>query len=622
MRRSLADWERGEQFATPYFREQVTQFSPNSRAILEIQSARDLEVLTKIYANSVLLGDQGPDGWGIKYAREFDMTNDSKLFPPRPVWEQWGYRPDEYSRWIKGPWKPIEQLWAELGVDPDEPVPIDPACTERIEAGLASGEVAPTDRRVRCAQPPYDKLPGPRADLPPGLILSREATHYLREDEIPVVTFTDSNGKPLKIKVENEDGKKEEIEVAGPAIALPLYEGRMIGQFDFSEKGWVSGKGRGAVWRDVGWDSKSVDPQFLVGDASYQLVSPVPFGLKLTHMRVGSATNRRSAIGTAVYDVPTGDTAAIFWTYPSAFVLRLLAIFDSFVFDFITRARLVGLHLDYHVFAQNPLPKHLRGENPYLERLCAGLSMPAQRFAPHWPEGDARDVWCQLWALTERRRVEMRCTIEAITGAFFGLQTNEIGGMLTATDLPRDLMTAKSFRRTLDPKGFWRIDEDKHPEHRRTVLSLVAFRDLQEKIAACGGNVAAGIEAFCNQNNGAGWMLPETLRLADYGLGHDDRAKQPQPVRECFGPRFYDWQLAQTPEESWKECHLHARNLLGEAGYQRLLAEIEGREVPEQPGQPSAPGSGSTAPPPGMLFDPAEQTPLFARGRRGGTARD
>ena len=22
-----------------------------------------------------------------------------------------------------------------------------------------------------------------------------------------------------------------------------------------------------------------------------------------------------------------------------------------------------------------------------------------------------------------------------------------------------------------------------------------------------------------------------------------------QPVRECFGPRFYDWQLEQTPEE-------------------------------------------------------------------------
>ncbi|MGI6417644.1 MAG: Eco57I restriction-modification methylase domain-containing protein [Thermoguttaceae bacterium] len=115
MRRGLADWEKGEQFVTHYTREQVVQFSPNSRAILEIQSQRDLEVLTKIYANSVLLGDQSENGWGIQYAREFDMTNDSKLFPPRPKWEEWGYRPDEYSRWIKGPWKPVERLWAELG---------------------------------------------------------------------------------------------------------------------------------------------------------------------------------------------------------------------------------------------------------------------------------------------------------------------------------------------------------------------------------------------------------------------------------------------------------------------------------------------------------------------------
>ncbi|HRI54519.1 MAG TPA: hypothetical protein PLW65_30480, partial [Pseudomonadota bacterium] len=116
-----------------------------------------------------------------------------------------------------------------------------------------------------------------------------------------------------------------------------------------------------------------------------------------------------------------------------------------------------------------------------------------------------------------------------------------------------------------------------------TVLSLVAFHDLQAKIAECGGDGAQGIEAFCNQNDGEGWMLPETLRLADYGLGHDDRAKVHQPVRECFGPRFYDWQLAQSAEESWKECHLHARNLLGEEGYQKLLDEIAGRGRSESP---------------------------------------
>ena len=69
--------------------------------------------------------------------------------------------------------------------------------------------------------------------------------------------------------------------------------------------------------------------------------------------------------------------------------------------------------------------------------------------------------------------------------------------------------------------------------------------------------------------------LPETLWLADYGLGHDDRAKEHQPVASRLGPRFYDWQLAQSPRESWRECHIHARNLLGEAGYRQLLADLE-----------------------------------------------
>ena len=77
-------------------------------------------------------------------------------------------------------------------------------------------------------------------------------------------------------------------------------------------------------------------------------------------------------------------------------------------------------------------------------------------------------------------------------------------------------------------------------------------------------------------------MLPETLRLADYGLGHDKRAKEHQPVASRLGPRFYDWQLAQDPEESWRECHLHARNLLGGEGYSKLLNEVDAEGRGEQ----------------------------------------
>jgi len=127
---------------------------------------------------------------------------------------------------------------------------------------------------------------------------------------------------------------------------------------------------------------------------------------------------------------------------------------------------------------------------------------------------------------------------------------------------------------TLDPKGFWRVDKDKDPELRHTVLTLIAFQDLEQKIREHHGDRDAGIAAFLNQNHGEGWLLPETLRLADYGLGHDDRAQQHQPVASRLGPRFYDWQLTQTAEESWRECHLHARNLLGPTRYQQLLTDI------------------------------------------------
>ena len=85
------------------------------------------------------------------------------------------------------------------------------------------------------------------------------------------------------------------------------------------------------------------------------------------------------------------------------------------------------------------------------------------------------------------------------------------------------------------------------------------------------------------------------LRLSDYGLGHTDRVGEYQPKRECFGPRFYGWQLEQTPKDSWKECHLHARNLLGPTGYQALHDELEGKtlsttgrlkEIPSKPTSP------------------------------------
>jgi hypothetical protein len=538
MRRRLEDWEHAEEFVAPYTLAQVTRFSPKSKTILEVQSSRDLEILEKIYSNAVLLGDDGPDGWGIKYAREFDMTNDSGLFPPRPKWEEKGYRPDEYSRWLLGKWRPMGELWAELGL-----------------RALPEGE-------TRCAQPPYNRIPIPRSDVPEGIVLSRAVDAWMREDEI-------------------ED------------VALPLYEGRMIGQFDFSEKGWVSGKGRGAVWREIGWEEKRIEPQYLMSRGECVSSDKSNLGPKIAYMRISSATNARTTISTFLDRLPAGDSVFFFVPKrsPAHTAAIISTVFDTFAFDYAARRRLGGLNMSEFLMLETPLPSRTAALETVGLLATTSLSLAHHTFAGQALvlSPSTEQPWRGSWALTPRRRVEQRAKIDACIASCFGLAREDVHSVLAGCDLPTGSGESR------DPKGFWRIDKGQPPELRQTVLTLVAFDALQDCVNECEGDLANGIQDFLAQNHGQGWLLPETLRLADYGLGHDDRAKEHQPVASRLGPRFFDWQLEQNAEESWRECHLHARNLLGVEGYAALMeGALDGPEpsdeVKEREGRPASIG--------------------------------
>jgi hypothetical protein len=534
VRTRLEDWEQAETIATPYSRDQIEHFSPRSKALLEIQSKRDLEVLEKLYANSVLFGDTGPNGWNVKYAQgDFNMTSDSKLFPPRPKWEDRGYRPDEYSRWLKGDWRPISELWKELEIEP-----------------LPDGE-------RRCAQPPYDRLPIPRVDIPYGIFLSREADAWLKEQSI-------------------ED------------IALPLYEGRMIGQFDFSQKGWVSGKGRGAIWEEIPWSIKNVHPQYLMANDNYYArlqeymggeigeqedFQSILYALNtVTLVDVTSATNARTAIAACCPQLPHGHSAPILWSKDP---LLLCGVMNSICFDALMRFKVSGLHIVWSILEEGVLPSVPLSVGAILRRLICKLTLSTTHSAASVVRQSHRlDSRPRTWAITLHERTRVKLILDAVLASLFNLTRDHLVHLLRDVVYSKEKLLDRAWCKGLNPNGFWRVDKDKDPELRQTVLTLIAFHDLEEKIRACGDDREKGIEAFLKQNDGEGWMIPETLRLADYGLGHDGRAKEHQPVASLLGPRFYDWQLAQSPEESWRECRLHARNLLGEEGYKQLLAEI------------------------------------------------
>ena len=545
MRRNLEDWERAEEITIPYTLAQVDQFSPKSRAILEIQSKRDLEILEKIYANSVLLGDDGPDGWGIHYATEFHMTNDSHLFPPRPQWEAKGYRPDEYSRWLKGDWRPIEELWAELGINPTRPVPAEielenwlfdtTAGPERREAEarfvhehlLKPGDVARTEWQLRCAQPPYDRLPVPRADIPERVILSREGDAWICEERVE-------------------------------GVALPVYVGKMI---------YVGNWAASTVQNDS-TSRLDIEPDFLLGTSG--LRHDPRIGSRAVFRDISNSTNERSFVSALLPGLfPCGNKTPILelTTQELTRKLELITIFTSTIFDWSVRQRMSGTTLNWHIVESLALPS----PTPEAHRLSiqtAQIFLTGIQFAGEWLGLSGATPRAYLHACTPQERLRIITIANAVIATITGLSMSDLRHVFAECDHPRGDTSSRQ------PKGFWRIDKDKDPELRQTVLTLIALHNLESNIQTAAGDRDKGIETFLTQNHDEGWLLPKTLCLADYGLGHDDRAKQPQPVASRLGPRFYDWQLAQTTDESWRECHLHARNLLGDLGYRQLIESI------------------------------------------------
>jgi hypothetical protein len=327
------------------------------------------------------------------------------------------------------------------------------------------------------------------------------------------------------------------------ATLLPLYEGRMIGPFDASKKGWVRGKGRTAVWRKPPEDDPRPAPQFLTRSADATVRGP-----KVAYMRICSATNSRTVISTYLRDTPAGDS--VFFFTPAdrsvAATLAIVGIFNSFVYDFAVRARVGGLNLSEFLMNETPLIPRAVFERAGLTSILLRLACSAPWFAPEWLALGRRAELCAISGLTGPERLRLRCILDAVIAALYGLGAADLRWILRDCDHPRERLTNSTFCRSLDPKGFWRVDRERDPELRHSVLTLVAFDELRRY---------ATLDAFLSANDGAGWQLPATLRLADHDLGRDDRARAPQPVAARFGPRV----ATATVCESWAACERHAR---------------------------------------------------------------
>jgi hypothetical protein len=388
----------------------------------------------------------------------------------------------------------------------------------------------------------------------------------------------------------------------GGDVALPLYEGRMIGQFDFSKKGWVSGKGRSAVWRDLAYEAKAVEPQFMMAHETFAGWEKARTGFKVVGMSIVSSTNTRTTYTACNYDVPCNHALFVLKTSDDRCDRHLLltTCMNSFAFDFATRQRVGGLNLSWFIIDECPLPKILSGSLVAKGLLlgAARLTFIHRRFAPEWlrlktlyPELAHRE-WKHWWAVTEADRLRLRVEIDAFCADLYAVDPDDFDWVVR--DDPSD------------PKGFWRIDK-KQPYDKRltgkakaeftalalpfgerlTGLAARAFRALKE--GKWSADSAAGlsndeffeilgIPELTSPAAAKAKGLPEPLILKREGCHswHPERFAPDDPR--------HGW--------TWADCWKDAVALLGSEQAVRDYVEGKKTEAAEPPEDGAKPGKG------------------------------
>ncbi|GMV38641.1 MAG: hypothetical protein AMXMBFR64_03570 [Myxococcales bacterium] len=303
-------------------------------------------------------------------------------------------------------------------------------------------------------------------------------------------------------------------------VAVPLWEGRMIGPLDPAAKAWVEGRGRAARWAEVPWEQKRLGPQYLVDRDVLSLPRVLP-GPKVAYARVTSATNARTLAATLL---PFGAAAdSVFLLRPSGGLLPSLAltgVLGSFVFDAQLRRRLGGLNLSRFVMVEATLPPP-DALPPGFPLLVARLCMAHPLFSREWRQlrptlGDRPPA--SLWARSRADRLRFGAQLDAVVAAAWGLCARDLAELLSDCACPEG--APATTWAALPPRGHWRVDRALPPQLRSTVLAVAALSALER----------TDLDRFLASHAHDGWAIPEALDLARLGFPTESGLRQLTPL--------------------------------------------------------------------------------------------
>lgn len=266
----------------------------------------------------------------------------------------------------------------------------------------------------------------------------------------------------------------------GPERYVPLYEAKMIHQFDHRWATYDGTDSRDALKaekRDPAFDS---EPRYWVPSSEVEVrlgAKGWDRGWLMGWRDICRSTDERTVIATAFPRAGVGHTCPLLSVeHVPAFWAALLSNLGSLALDFVTRLKIGGTHLTYGYMKQLPLlppSAYSETDNEYLVSRILELTYTSHSMAPF-----ARDLGYTgaPFAWDEDRRAYLRAELDAFYAKAYGLTRNELRYILDPSDVKGPDYPSETFR-VLKEKEI-----RKYGEYRTAKLVLQAWDHVEEEL--------------------------------------------------------------------------------------------------------------------------------------------
>lgn len=426
----LQDMERLFQLSP----EDFALINPNTRTCPVFRSRQDAELTRSIYRRVPVLMQEAPasNPWGIRFARLFDMSNDSNLFHTHDqLVIQGGELSGNHFQLNGVDYLPLYEAKMVHHYD------------HRFATYELDGETTRDTTEAEKQQPDYTPLPR-------YWVVEREV--LLRTADLP---------RAVRSSLQNRD--KEKLEealrawLAGQLLlrqrwdeASELLGSRIVARgasgslFDTVELG-AQGLAAQSLAQEHAMTDVELDDWLTAFNAGEDLLALVEQRLRarspkylLGFRDITNATNERTAIASLIPHSAVGNNFPLCIlpiTVSAALIAALQANLSALAFDFVTRHKVGGTHLNFFIAKQLPvLPPDIYSETDlsYIVPRVLELTYTSHDLAPF-----ACDLGYEgaPFSWDTDRRHQLQCELDAYYAHLYGLTRDELRYILDPADV-------------------------------------------------------------------------------------------------------------------------------------------------------------------------------------------